>query len=105
MEVDVKRRRDAPWAAPVPSDAGKIRHLSAASDHALRSGVCRERRLSLSSVTVWSDEQKEAASRLSRIVEEKIWVIRLRSRISTASCGQDAGAAEAIRSLEGGATS
>ena len=31
MEVDVKRRRGAPWAAPVPSEiAGKIRHLSAA---------------------------------------------------------------------------
>ena len=31
MEVDVKRRRGAPWAAPVPSEiAGKVRHLSAA---------------------------------------------------------------------------
>ncbi len=31
MEVDVKRRRGAPWAAPVPSEiAGKIRQLSAA---------------------------------------------------------------------------
>src|SRR6201996_9078126 len=31
MEVDVKRRRGAPWAAPVPSViAGKVRHLSAA---------------------------------------------------------------------------
>jgi hypothetical protein len=31
MEVDVKRRRSAPWAAPVPSEiAGKIQHLSAA---------------------------------------------------------------------------
>ena len=31
MEVDVKRRRGAPWAAPVPQEiAGKIRHLSAA---------------------------------------------------------------------------
>jgi phenylpropionate dioxygenase-like ring-hydroxylating dioxygenase large terminal subunit len=31
MEVDVKRRRGAPWAAPVPSDiADKVRHLSAA---------------------------------------------------------------------------
>ena len=31
MEVDVKRRRGAPWAAPVPKEiAGKIRHLSAA---------------------------------------------------------------------------
>ena len=31
MEVDVKRRRGAPWAAPVPSEiAGRIRHLSAA---------------------------------------------------------------------------
>src|SRR5436309_15919655 len=31
MEVDVKRRRGAPWAAPVPTEiAGKIRHLSAA---------------------------------------------------------------------------
>ena len=31
MEVDVRRRRGAPWAAPVPQDiAGKVRHLSAA---------------------------------------------------------------------------
>jgi hypothetical protein len=31
MEVDVKRRRSAPWAAPVPAEiADKIRHLSAA---------------------------------------------------------------------------
>ena len=31
MEVDVKRRRGAPWAVPVPEEiAGKIRHLSAA---------------------------------------------------------------------------
>jgi hypothetical protein len=31
MEVDVKRRRGAPWAAPVPAEiANKIRHLSAA---------------------------------------------------------------------------
>ncbi len=31
MEVDVKRRRGAPWAAPVPGEiADKIRHLSAA---------------------------------------------------------------------------
>src|ERR1700754_1230185 len=31
MEVDVKRRRGAPWAAPVPKEiAGKVRHLSAA---------------------------------------------------------------------------
>src|SRR5580698_2244726 len=31
MEVDVKRRRGAPWAAPVPQDiASKVRHLSAA---------------------------------------------------------------------------
>ena len=31
MEVDVKRRRGAPWAAPVPQDiAGKVPHLTAA---------------------------------------------------------------------------
>jgi hypothetical protein len=31
MEVDVKRRRGAPWAAPVPAEiADKVRHLSAA---------------------------------------------------------------------------
>src|ERR1700754_2801620 len=31
MEVDVKRRRSAPWAAPVPAEiADKVRHLSAA---------------------------------------------------------------------------
>jgi hypothetical protein len=31
MEVDVKRRRRAPWMAPVPSDiAGKVPHLTAA---------------------------------------------------------------------------
>jgi hypothetical protein len=31
MEVDVKRRRGAPWAAPVPGEiSDKIRHLSAA---------------------------------------------------------------------------
>jgi hypothetical protein len=31
MEVDVKRRRGAPWAAPVPAEiAEKVRHLSAA---------------------------------------------------------------------------
>ena len=31
MEVDVKRRRGAPWAAPVPQDiAGKIQQLTAA---------------------------------------------------------------------------
>jgi hypothetical protein len=31
MEVDVKRRRSAPWAAPVPQEiADKVRHLSAA---------------------------------------------------------------------------
>jgi hypothetical protein len=31
MEVDVKRRRGAPWAAPVPKEiAGKIHHLTAA---------------------------------------------------------------------------
>ncbi|WP_315728859.1 MULTISPECIES: aromatic ring-hydroxylating dioxygenase subunit alpha [unclassified Bradyrhizobium] len=31
MEVDVKRRRGAPWAAPVPKDiAGKVTHLTAA---------------------------------------------------------------------------
>jgi len=31
MEVDVKRRRGAPWAAPVPSEiAGKVQRLSAA---------------------------------------------------------------------------
>jgi hypothetical protein len=31
MEIDVKRRRGAPWAAPVPTEiADKIRHLSAA---------------------------------------------------------------------------
>ena len=31
MEVDVKRRRGAPWAAPVPEEiAEQIRHLSAA---------------------------------------------------------------------------
>jgi hypothetical protein len=28
MEVDVKRRRGAPWAAPVPAEiADKVRHL------------------------------------------------------------------------------
>ena len=31
MEVDVKRRRGAPWAAPVPADiAQKVSHLTAA---------------------------------------------------------------------------
>jgi hypothetical protein len=31
MEVDVKRRRGAPWSVPVPSEiADKVRHLSAA---------------------------------------------------------------------------
>jgi hypothetical protein len=31
MEVDVKRRRGAPWAVPVPEEiAAKVRHLSAA---------------------------------------------------------------------------
>src|SRR5438874_687827 len=31
MEVDVKRRRGAPWAAPIPAEiADKVRHLSAA---------------------------------------------------------------------------
>ena len=31
MEVDVKRRRGAPWAAPVPSEiAVKVPHLTAA---------------------------------------------------------------------------
>ena len=31
MEVDVKRRRGAPWAAPVPKEiAGKVHHLTAA---------------------------------------------------------------------------
>ena len=31
MEVDVKRRRGAPWAAPVPREiAGKVPHLTAA---------------------------------------------------------------------------
>jgi hypothetical protein len=31
MEVEVKRRRGAPWAAPVPVEiAERIRHLSAA---------------------------------------------------------------------------
>ena len=31
MEVDVKRRRGAPWAAPVPREiAGKVHHLTAA---------------------------------------------------------------------------
>jgi hypothetical protein len=31
MEVDVKRRRGAPWAAPVPSEiAGRVQRLSAA---------------------------------------------------------------------------
>jgi hypothetical protein len=31
MEVDVKRRRGAPWAAPVPREiAGKVTHLTAA---------------------------------------------------------------------------
>jgi hypothetical protein len=31
MEVDVKRRRGAPWASPVPQEiADKVRHLSAA---------------------------------------------------------------------------
>ena len=31
MEVDVKRRRSAPWAAPSPAEiAAKVRHLSAA---------------------------------------------------------------------------
>jgi hypothetical protein len=31
METDVKRRRGAPWAAPVPKDiAGKVHHLTAA---------------------------------------------------------------------------
>jgi phthalate 4,5-dioxygenase len=31
MEVDVKRRRGAPWAVPVPSEiAGKVPHLTAA---------------------------------------------------------------------------
>ena len=31
MEVDVKRRRGAPWAAPVPREiAGKVQHLTAA---------------------------------------------------------------------------
>ena len=31
MEVDVKRRRGAPWAAPVPKDiAPHVRHLTAA---------------------------------------------------------------------------
>jgi hypothetical protein len=31
MEVDVKRRRGAPWAAPVPKDiAAKVPHLTAA---------------------------------------------------------------------------
>jgi len=31
MEVDVKRRRGAPWSAPVPAEiADKVRHLSAA---------------------------------------------------------------------------
>jgi hypothetical protein len=31
MEVDVKRRRGAPWSAPVPKDiADKVHHLSAA---------------------------------------------------------------------------
>jgi hypothetical protein len=30
MEVDVKRRRSAPWAAPVPQEiADKVRHLKA----------------------------------------------------------------------------
>jgi hypothetical protein len=30
MEVDVKRRRSAPWAAPVPSEiADKVPHLRA----------------------------------------------------------------------------
>src|SRR5258708_767209 len=30
MEVDVKRRRSAPWAAPVPAEiADKVRHLKA----------------------------------------------------------------------------
>ena len=33
MEVDVKRRRSAPWAAPVPADiADKVPHLRAVSD-------------------------------------------------------------------------
>jgi hypothetical protein len=31
MEVDVKRRRGAPWAAPLPREiAGKVHHLTAA---------------------------------------------------------------------------
>jgi len=31
MEVDVKRRRGAPWAAPVPKEiAPHVRHLTAA---------------------------------------------------------------------------
>jgi len=31
MEVDVKRRRGAPWSVPVPAEiADKVRHLSAA---------------------------------------------------------------------------
>ena len=31
MEIDVKRRRGAPWAAPVPKEiASKVHHLTAA---------------------------------------------------------------------------
>ena len=33
METDVKRRRGAPWAAPVPKDiAGKVHHLITAAE-------------------------------------------------------------------------
>ena len=39
MEVDVKRRRSAPWAAPVPQEiADKVRHLKAVCEFARHSG-------------------------------------------------------------------
>src|SRR6266478_1017168 len=84
MEVDVKRRRGAPWAAPVPAGGNA---LSFVERHGL-----------------WSSEQKEVASRLRNIVEQqKLEVIRLSFPDQHGILrGKTLVASEALRTLESG---
>ena len=101
MEVDVKRRRSAPWAAPVPADIADTELDAAAC------GRFSRRSDALSFVErhgLWSSEQKEAATRLRRIVEEqKLEVIRLSFPDQHGILrGKTLVASEALASLESG---
>ena len=146
MEVDVKRRRGAPWAAPVPkeiagqrapADGGGVTVISGSPSppslraQAKQSRLRRGRSLDCFAVArmtgcahasramhglrsnrvtfvarhaLWSDEQKDAAARLRRIVEEKnLEVIRLAFPDQHGILrGKTLIAAEAIASLESG---